>query len=188
MCSGICWYSWSTHWAECSGAGWEALAVTQSPAPYLASSGAEWSASQCPVIVLLRRIITPRSLLNTSVMIRRHSQFLEYSLGIPLIIKDLLNFSTATHQIGAGLMRVCVCHDVPSLCSARLCLSPVSWVSGPGCLMSPCPHVPHYQAAAHSCHGATADPAQSWPSCQIRVLLCFETKTSTCILVEVPLW
>ena len=142
MCSGICWYSWSTHWAECSGAGWEALAVTQSPAPYLANSGAEWSASQCPVIVLLRRIITPRSLLNTSVMIRRHSQFLEYSLGIPLIIKDLLNFSTATHQIGAGLMRVCVCHDVPSLCSARLCLSPVSWVSGPGCLMSPCPHVP----------------------------------------------
>lgn len=142
MCSGICWYSWSTHWAECSGAGWEALAVTQSPAPYLASSGAEWSASQCPVIVLLRRIITPRSLLNTSVMIRRHSQFLEYSLGIPLIIKDLLNFSTATHQIGAGLMRVCVCHDVPSLSSARLCLSPVSWVSGPGCLMSPCPTLP----------------------------------------------
>ena len=22
MCSGICWYSWSTQWAECSGAGW----------------------------------------------------------------------------------------------------------------------------------------------------------------------
>ena len=190
MCSGICWYSWSTQWAECSGAGWGALAVTQSPAPYLARHS-QWSASQWPVIVLLRRIITPRSLLNTSVMIRPHSLFLEYSSGIPLIIKDLLNFSTAAHQIGAGLMRVCACVTMcpvsPQLACVCLLSAELSVSQSPAQVAS-CPPVPHYQAAAHSCHGATADPAQSWPSCQIRVLLCFETKTWTCILVEVPLW
>ena len=141
--------------------GW--LAVTQSPAPYLARHS-QWSASQWPVIVLLRRIITPRSLLNTSVMIRPHSLFLEYSSGIPLIIKDLLNFSTAAHQIGAGLMRVCACVTMcpvsPQLACVCLLSAELSVSQSPAQVAS-CPPVPHYQAAAHSCHGATADPAQS---------------------------